>query len=297
MSVRCKLDCMTLRLLSSEAASRSVGRMFLLWKISTVCLCRCYDTDCGKRILPLTKLMTSPRIPHPARKHRRKKLFENFLKILEMAMAQTKWHEIFLETYEGLGYKVIPGSSLLDDSIPMSFVMSAGLVQVERAVTPLFRQGNNRFALLQNCFRHFDLDRIGQSDTHLSFFRMLGAFTFGQSTDWNKSTPPGIWQHTFTIFHLKNCGLLYFGGDTIAGNKFEPDLETYHAWREVGVRENQLLGLDGENNFWKQSAIVMGSEHASKCGPNSEIFFDRGEICVAAQAVFRAVAVGVLSSS
>jgi alanyl-tRNA synthetase len=185
--------------------------------------------------------------------------------------------QVFLDTYHGLGYNVLPGSSLLDDSIPMSFVMSAGLVQVERAITPLIRQGNNRFVLLQNCFRHFDLDRVGPSNTHISFFRMLGAFTFGPvnrleqiHTAWDLAT------NTYRL-PPENLWVTYFGGDTIAGKSFEPDLETYRAWREVGVREKQLLGLNREENFWKQSAMVMGPEHTSKCGPNSEIFFDRGE--------------------
>jgi len=182
----------------------------------------------------------------------------------------------FLDHYRELGYQPIPGSSLLDESIPMSFVMSAGLVQVERSSAPLTGRENNRFVLLQNCFRHFDLDRIGISNIHLSFFRMLGAFTFGPvdrleqiRTAWNLATK---------IYRLPSDKLwvTYFGGDTIADNQFPADWGTYQSWREVGVEENQLLGMDGKNNFWKQSAMLMGAEHASKCGPNSEIFFDRG---------------------
>ncbi len=183
---------------------------------------------------------------------------------------------MFLNHFRELDYQVLPGSSLLDDSIPMSFVMSAGLVQVERSAAPFASQGQKRFALLQNCFRHFDLDHIGKSKTHLSFFRMLGAFTFGFV---NRSERiQGAWQLATKTFQLpaEKLWVTYFGGDSIAGNQFEADSLTYRSWREAGVREDHLLAMDAKNNFWKQSAMLMGAEHASKCGPNSEIFFDRG---------------------
>lgn len=184
--------------------------------------------------------------------------------------------QIFLDYFRLLGYQSISSSSLLDDSIPMSFVMSAGLVQVERFAA-LSGRGNDRFVLLQNCFRHFDLDRIGISDTHLSFFRMLGAFTFG-SMDCIEQICTA-WKLAVEIFQLppEKLWVTYFSGDSIAGHEFKSDFATYQTWREVGVRQNQILGLDAKSNFWKQSAMLMGAEHASKCGPNSEIFFDRGE--------------------
>lgn len=184
---------------------------------------------------------------------------------------------IFLDYFGDLGYQIIPGSSLLDDSIPMSFVMSAGLVQVERSAAAFTEQGRKRFVLLQNCFRHFDLDRIGDSNIHLSFFRMLGAFTFG-SVDRAEQIRRAWWLATEN-FQLppEKLWVTYFGGGSIARHEIEGDVATYRSWREAGVRKNQILAMDAKNNFWKQSAVLMGVEHASKCGPNSEIFFDRGE--------------------
>ena len=69
--------------------------------------------------------------------------------------------QLFLDHFQLRGYEVIPGSSLLDPSVPMSFVMSAGLVQVEQSVAKQGGRNNDRYALLQNCFRYFDLDMIG----------------------------------------------------------------------------------------------------------------------------------------
>jgi alanyl-tRNA synthetase len=185
--------------------------------------------------------------------------------------------DAFLDYHRIRGYQVLPGSSLLDDSIPMSFVMSAGLVQVERASAPLSGLGNRRFVLLQNCFRHFDLNRIGQSSTHLSFFRMLGAFTFGPVDRQEQIVM--AWDLITRIYGLRpeKLWVTYFSGGLVAGQDFGPDLDTCHAWRRVGIRECQLLGQSAETNFWQQSAMVMGVEHASKCGPNSEVFYDRGE--------------------
>jgi len=182
----------------------------------------------------------------------------------------------FLHCFGELGYQVIPSSSLLDDSIPMSFVMSAGLVQVERSTRPLAGWENKRLVLLQNCFRHFDLDRIGKSSTHLSFFRMLGAFTFGPVVRLEQIRI--AWHLATEIFHIpaEKLWVTYFGGDLIAGNRLEADMETYRSWCEVGMQKDHLLGMDAKSNFWRQSAMLMGMEHASKCGPNSEIFFDRG---------------------
>jgi alanyl-tRNA synthetase len=184
--------------------------------------------------------------------------------------------QVFLEHYRALGYQRIAGGSLLDDSIPMSFVMSAGLAQVERSMARTMEQGRNRFVLLQNCFRHFDLDKIGQSKTHLSFFRMLGAFCIG-AVD-RQEQIEGAWNLARQAYQLppEKLWATYFGGGTIEGRPFEPDLETYRVWRSLGISTDHLLGLDGESNFWKQSAMLMGAEHAPKCGPNSEIFFDRG---------------------
>ena len=68
---------------------------------------------------------------------------------------------------------------MLHPSIPMSFVMSAGLVQVETSLAKSANRSENRFLLVQNCFRHFDLDRIGTDNTHLSLFEMPAVFEFG----------------------------------------------------------------------------------------------------------------------
>jgi alanyl-tRNA synthetase len=183
---------------------------------------------------------------------------------------------IFLDYFRAQKYAIVPGSSLLDDSVPMSFVMSAGLVQVERAALQAGSPRQGCFALVQNCFRHFDLERVGEDDLHLSFFRMAGAFTFGPIQ--RRERIGQIWALLTQNYGLapEELWITYFRGDVIAGYPFPSDTETYQSWLEVGVFPEHLVALGGESNFWKQSAQVVGAEHAPKCGPNTEVFFDRG---------------------
>jgi alanyl-tRNA synthetase len=57
---------------------------------------------------------------------------------------------------------------------------------------------------------------------------------------------------------------------------FEPDWQSQRAWRDMGLPDGHIVGLGAEHNFWKQGAGVVGREHTPKCGPNTEVFFDRG---------------------
>ncbi|HEX2990788.1 MAG TPA: alanine--tRNA ligase-related protein, partial [Anaerolineales bacterium] len=180
----------------------------------------------------------------------------------------------FVEYFARLGYEPIQGSSLLDDSVPMSFVMSAGMVQFER-LSDGRRQGDH-FVLVQNCFRYFDLDRIGTSRIHLSLFRMPGAFDFGPVD--RQRTIHQIWTLLTEEFGFdpEKLVVTYFGGDTIDGQVLPADEETASAWRTVGVAEERIIGLPAASNFWMQTSLAVGSRNSRKRGPTTEVFFDRG---------------------
>jgi len=85
----------------------------------------------------------------------------------------------FIEYYQQLGFQFLPRAPMLHSSIPMSFVMSAGLVQVETSLANAQNRTGNKFVLVQDCFRHFDLDAVGTDNIHLGLFEMPGAFMFG----------------------------------------------------------------------------------------------------------------------
>jgi alanyl-tRNA synthetase len=158
----------------------------------------------------------------------------------------------------------------------MSFVMSAGLAQVERSTAQQGGRTGERYALLQNCFRYFDLDTVGESPIHLTLFQMPGAFTF-KSID-KQTCMAQIWELLTKEYGFppESLWVTYFNGGEISGHHFEADTETRQAWQEVGMPSNRLVGLGPEHNFWKQGSSVVGEREAPKCGPNTEVFFDRG---------------------
>ncbi len=184
--------------------------------------------------------------------------------------------QAFLRHYAGEGFKPIPGSSLQDPSVPMSFVMSAGLVQVETSARQYEGRLGDRYALVQRCFRHFDLDRIGDSDLHLSLFHMPGAFLFGPVD--KAATIARTWRLLIEVYGLPmdRLWVTYFAGDPVAGRRFTADHEVRDVWLNLGLPAARIVGLGAAYNFWKQGASVVGKEHVPKCGPNTEVFYDRG---------------------
>jgi len=181
----------------------------------------------------------------------------------------------FLRYYQGDGFKPLSGTSLLDPSVPMTFVMSAGLGQIEELAEQGSQKGN-RYVLLQKCFRHFDLDKIGKSNVHLSLFEMPGAFSFGQ--DSREETLERIWRFLTEElgFDRHRLWATYFAGGEILGHQLDADENTYQAWRRIGLPSSRIVALGVDDNFWKQGTGISGGQVFRKCGPTTEVFFDRG---------------------
>ncbi len=165
---------------------------------------------------------------------------------------------------------------MLDDSIPMSFVMSAGLVQVEQSLSRARVRDKDKFVLVQDCFRHFDLERVGMGDIHLSFFKMPGAFKF--SANGKVETIHQMWHLVTSILGIAPDHLWasYFAGDMVEGTEFEEDTEVYQTWRDVGLPDARIVGLPKKDNFWLQGNGFNNSANIRKSGPNTELFYDRG---------------------
>lgn len=182
----------------------------------------------------------------------------------------------FIRYYQHLGFELLPSAPLLDPSIPMSFVMSAGLVQVEAALDRLGQRSGQKYVLLQKCFRHFDVDTIGASAIHLSLFEMPGAFYFGATE--KATTIQRMWQLLTSALGIPSADLwvTYFAGDQVFGSYVEEDTETRQTWQAIGLPPSRIVGLDSNSNFWKQGNGAQGLESSRKCGPNTEVFFDRG---------------------
>ena len=192
-------------------------------------------------------------------------------------MRSSEINKKFVEYYKTENFQLLPRAPMLDDSIPMSFVMSAGLVQVEKSLEKIQTRETDKFVLVQDCFRHFDLEQVGMDDIHLSFFKMPGAFKFGPNE--KIGTIERMWHLATSIFGIEQSKLWasYFAGDTINGSNFQEDNIVRQTWNKVGLPNNRIIGLGKSDNFWLQGNGFNSEELKRKSGPNTELFYDRGE--------------------
>lgn len=183
----------------------------------------------------------------------------------------------FVRYYEDMGYRLLPSAPMIDPSIPMSFVMSAGLVQVENSIARSAYREGNQFVLVQNCFRHFDVEKVGTDDIHLSLFQMPGAFVFGP--DGKNGTIQRMLALATQILGIgkDRIWVSYFKGGKVLGEYIPEDQVTRQDWLDTGIPENRIVGLGPDNNYWIQGRGIEDTSITRKCGPNTELFYDRGE--------------------
>jgi alanyl-tRNA synthetase len=184
--------------------------------------------------------------------------------------------QAFLEYYQNRGFSVLPSSSLLHPSIPMSFVMSAGLAQVETALDQIGKRAGHKHVLVQNCFRYFDVGRVGTDDVHLSLFEMPAAFSFNALG--RADIVQYLWEFLTSDLGIEpeSLWVTYFAGGEVTGHAFVEDAETHRAWRSIGVPAERIISRGIKDNFWKQGDGIEGRVRYRKCAPSTEVFFDRG---------------------
>jgi len=182
----------------------------------------------------------------------------------------------FVNYYKELGFYLLPRAPMLHPSIPMSFVMSAGLVQIETSLARVEDRPGNQFVLVQECFRHFDLDKVGTDGIHLSLFEMPGAFVFGPNG--KTETVRRMWTLATSVLGIDESRIWasYFNGGRVLDDYLPIDEATRQAWIEVGLPENRIVGLGTDDNYWVQGGGIDGMETPRKAGPNTELFYDRG---------------------
>jgi len=182
----------------------------------------------------------------------------------------------FVDYYKGLGFHLLPRAPMLHPSIPMSFVMSAGLVQIETSLARVEDRPGKQFVLVQECFRHFDLDKVGTDGIHLSLFEMPGAFVFGPNG--KAETVRRMWALATSVLGIDKSRIWasYFNGGRVLDDYLPVDEATRQAWIEVGLPENRIVGLGTDDNYWVQGGGIDGMETPRKAGPNTELFYDRG---------------------
>lgn len=180
----------------------------------------------------------------------------------------------FLKFFKGRGHKIVPSSSLLPND-PSVLFTTAGMQQFKA-----YFLGNNspygpKVATCQKCVRTSDIESVGDQ-THLTFFEMLGNFSFG---DYFKKETIEMALDFLTkrcSLNIENLWVTVFNGEKL----LIPDKESKKIWENLGIPKSRICGFGKDYNFWGPTG------NSGPCGPTTEIYFDltgkpckKGERC------------------
>ncbi len=171
----------------------------------------------------------------------------------------------FLQFFARNGHEVVASSSLVPRNDPTLMFTNAGMVQFKNVFTGVEKRPYQRAATAQKCVRaggkHNDLDNVGYTARHHTFFEMLGNFSFG---DYFKENAI---EYAWSLL-TRDCGL---NKDRLTVTVYHDDDEAFGLWRKIsGLPEERIVRIATSDNFW-----AMGD--TGPCGPCSEIFYDHGD--------------------
>jgi alanyl-tRNA synthetase len=171
----------------------------------------------------------------------------------------------FLNYFAKHGHTIVPSSPLVPRNDPTLMFTNAGMVQFKNVFTGLEKRPYARAVTAQKCVRaggkHNDLDNVGYTARHHTFFEMLGNFSFG---DYFKDVAIELAWNLIT----KDFGL---PKERLTATVYIDDDQAFDLWKKIaGLPESRILRIAGSDNFW-----AMGD--TGPCGPCSEIFYDHGE--------------------
>jgi len=171
----------------------------------------------------------------------------------------------FLRFFEKRGHKIISSDSLIPHNDPTLLFSGAGMNQFKEQFLGLKPAGFNRATTCQKCLRTGDLANVGVTRWHMTFFEMLGNFSFGDY--FKKEACQWAWQ--FMLEEMKQDPA------KLHVTIYEQDDETYDIWRkQVGVAEDHIWRFGEASNFWPESAPSKGPN--GPCGPCTELLVDTG---------------------
>ena len=171
----------------------------------------------------------------------------------------------FLSYFKNQGHSIQPSSPLVPRNDPTLMFVNSGMVQFKNLFTGIEKRDYKCAATAQKCVRaggkHNDLDNVGYTARHHTFFEMLGNFSFG---DYFKNDAiPFAWE-----FITKELGI---PKEKLVVTVYHDDEETISIWKKVsGLPDSSIIRISTDDNFW-----MMGA--TGPCGPCSEIFYDHGE--------------------
>src|ERR687887_571087 len=180
------------------------------------------------------------------------------------SLTASQLREEFLSFFEKHRHRRVPSSSLVPQNDPTLLFTNAGMVQFKDVFTGREKRDYTRAASSQKCVRaggkHNDLENVGFTARHHTFFEMLGNFSFGDY--FKKDAIAWAWQFV--------TGTLGLPVDKLWVTVYRDDDEAFDIWhRQVGVAAERIVRLGEKDNFW-----AMGD--TGPCGPCSEIHIDQG---------------------
>src|SRR6267143_510487 len=179
----------------------------------------------------------------------------------------------FLKSFERHGHRIVPSSPLVPHDDPTLLFTNAGMNQFKDVFLGKEKRDYARATTSQKVMRvsgkHNDLDNVGPSFRHHTFFQMLGNFSFGDY--FKQEALPFAWTLLTDVWKMPKDRLVVsiFKGE----NGIPRDDEAYDVWRKLGLPAERILELGGDDNFWQ-----MGD--TGPCGRCSEIYFVRGGTAV-----------------
>src|SRR5690242_4625445 len=183
---------------------------------------------------------------------------------------------MFLRFFEERGHRIVRSSSLVPTNDPTLLFTNAGMNQFKDVFLGLEQRDYRRATTCQKCVRaggkHNDLENVGFTNRHHTFFEMLGNFSFGDyfkpdaiAFAWELVTSPKWYG-----IPLEKLYFTVFGGAEMSGTKLAPDHDAAALWTKIGAPKDRVLEIPGlKENFWQ-----MGE--TGPCGPCSEIHYDMG---------------------
>jgi alanyl-tRNA synthetase len=179
-------------------------------------------------------------------------------------MSAAQLRRAFLDFFREHGHEIVPSSSLVPKNDPTLLFTNAGMVQFKDVFLGKEKRSYTRAASSQRCVRaggkHNDLENVGYTARHHTFFEMLGNFSFGDY--FKREAIHYAWQFITTVLKLDPARLWV--------SVYQDDNDAAGIWtREIGIDAARVLRLGEESNFW-----AMGD--TGPCGPCSEIYYDHG---------------------
>lgn len=168
--------------------------------------------------------------------------------------------EKYLSFFESKGHLRLPSFSLVPQGDKSLLLINAGMAPLKKYFTGELTPPRKRVTTCQKCIRTPDIERVGITARHGTFFEMLGNFSFGDY--FKREATAWAWEFCAKVLEMP--------ADKIYISVYQDDDEAYDIWtKELGVSPDHMVRLGKEDNFWEHGA--------GPCGPCSELYFDRGE--------------------